>query len=92
MPQSTSETSSAATAPEASPRSWPEGVLAVETHGLTKRFGQRTAIDDVDLYVPTGSAFGFLGPNGAAKTTMIRMLLGLTHPSAGTMSLLGRVR
>ena len=63
---------------------------AVETHGLTKRFGQRTAIDGVDLYVPAGSAFGFLGPNGAGKTTMIRMLLGLTRASAGTMALLGR--
>ncbi len=63
--------------------------LAVETIGLTKRFGERTAIDRVDLHVPRGSAFGFLGPNGAGKTTMIRMLLGLTRPSAGSMSLLG---
>lgn len=89
MPRSASETSSAA-APEASRRSRRDGTAAVETHGLTKRFGQRTAIDGVDLYVPAGSAFGFLGPNGAGKTTMIRMLLGLTHASAGTMSLLGR--
>jgi len=64
--------------------------LAVETVGLTKRFGERTAIDSVDLHVPRGGAFGFLGPNGAGKTTMIRMLLGLTHASAGSMSLLGR--
>jgi ABC-2 type transport system ATP-binding protein len=62
---------------------------AVETRGVTKRFGARTAIDGVDLHVPRGSAFGFLGPNGAGKTTMIRMLLGLTHASAGSMSLLG---
>ena len=62
---------------------------AVETAGLTKRFGERTAIDRVDLHVPRGSAFGFLGPNGAGKTTMIRMLLGLTRASAGSMSLLG---
>ncbi|MGA7704430.1 MAG: ABC transporter ATP-binding protein [Solirubrobacteraceae bacterium] len=62
---------------------------AVETIGLTKRFGSRAAIDSVDLQVPRGSAFGFLGPNGAGKTTMIRMLLGLTHASAGTMSVLG---
>ncbi len=68
-----------------------EGELgpAVETAGLTKRFGARAAIDSVDLRVPRGSAFGFLGPNGAGKTTMIRMLLGLTHASAGTMSVLG---
>ena len=45
---------------------------AIETRGLTKRFGERTAIDSVDLRVPRGSAFGFLGPNGAGKTTMIR--------------------
>jgi ABC-2 type transport system ATP-binding protein len=64
--------------------------LAVETNGIVKRFGERVAIDRVDLRVPMGSAFGFLGPNGAGKTTMIRMLLGLTHASAGTMSLLGR--
>jgi ABC-2 type transport system ATP-binding protein len=62
---------------------------AIETHGLTKRFGARTAIDSVDLHVPLGVAFGFLGPNGAGKTTMIRMLLGLTRSSAGSMSLLG---
>ena len=62
---------------------------AIETHGLTKRFGARTAIDGVDLRSP-GCAFGFLGPNGAGKTTMIRMLLGLTDATAGTMRLLGR--
>ncbi|HEY4426631.1 MAG TPA: ABC transporter ATP-binding protein [Solirubrobacteraceae bacterium] len=62
---------------------------AIETSGLTKRFGARTAVDGVDLHVPRGSAFGFLGPNGAGKTTMIRMLLGLTRASAGEMSLLG---
>jgi len=63
--------------------------LAIETSGLVKRFGQRAAIDGVDLSVPRGVAFGFLGPNGAGKTTMIRMLLGLTHASAGSMKLLG---
>jgi ABC-2 type transport system ATP-binding protein len=63
--------------------------LAIETTGLTKRFGQRAAIDGIDLQVPRGSAFGFLGPNGAGKTTMIRMLLGLTQASAGSMSVLG---
>jgi ABC-2 type transport system ATP-binding protein len=62
---------------------------AIETSGLTKRFGDRTAVDGVDLCVPRGSAFGFLGPNGAGKTTMIRMLLGLTHASAGQMRVLG---
>jgi ABC-2 type transport system ATP-binding protein len=62
---------------------------AIETTGLTKRFGTRNAIDGVDLQVPRGCAFGFLGPNGAGKTTMIRVLLGLTHASAGTMHVLG---
>src|SRR5213083_483261 len=63
---------------------------AVETSGLTKRFGERVAVDHVDLRVPAGCAFGYLGPNGAGKTTLIRMLLGLTRATAGTMRLLGR--
>lgn len=67
-----------------------QGTNVVETSGLTKRFGERTAVDDVDLQIPRGSAFGYLGPNGAGKTTLIRMLLGLTRASAGTMQLLGR--
>jgi len=62
----------------------------VETSRLTKRFGERVAVDEVDLHVPRGSAFGYLGPNGAGKTTLIRMLLGLTNATAGTMRLLGR--
>src|SRR5215472_11864562 len=63
--------------------------LVVETRGLTKRFGDRTAVDSVELQVPRGVAFGYLGPNGAGKTTLIRMLLGLTTASAGEMRLLG---
>jgi ABC-2 type transport system ATP-binding protein len=62
---------------------------AIETQGVTKRFGERVAIDGVNLHVPRGVAFGFLGPNGAGKTTMIRMLLGLTRASAGSMHVLG---
>src|SRR5580704_7569653 len=62
---------------------------AVETHGLTKRFGDNTAVNDVELLVPRGCAFGYLGPNGAGKTTLIRVLLGLTHADAGEMYLLG---
>jgi len=57
--------------------------FAVETTGLTKRFGRRTVVDHVDLRVPRGSAFGYLGPNGAGKTTTIRMLLGLTLADDG---------
>jgi ABC-2 type transport system ATP-binding protein len=62
---------------------------AVETHGLTKRFGGNVAVNGVELLVPRGCAFGYLGPNGAGKTTLIRTLLGLTRASDGTMSLLG---
>jgi ABC-2 type transport system ATP-binding protein len=61
----------------------------IETHGLTKRFGERVAVNAVDLVVPAGVAFGFLGPNGAGKTTLIRTLLGLTRASAGEFTLLG---
>ena len=67
----------------------PKDGWAVQTHGLTKRFGSNVAVDDVELRVPRGSAFGYLGPNGAGKTTLIRTLLGLTRANAGTMSLLG---
>jgi ABC-2 type transport system ATP-binding protein len=66
-----------------------DGAWAVETHGLTKRFGSNVAVNDVELLVPQGSAFGYLGPNGAGKTTLMRTLLGLTRANAGTMSLLG---
>ena len=66
------------------------GTFVVETSALTKRFGDRLAVDGVDLRVPRGSAFGYLGPNGAGKTTLIRMLLGLTGATSGTMHVLGR--
>jgi ABC-2 type transport system ATP-binding protein len=61
----------------------------VETHGLTKRFGDGTVVRNVDLQVPRGVAFGYLGPNGAGKTTLIPMLLDLTRPNGGTMPLRG---
>jgi ABC-2 type transport system ATP-binding protein len=67
----------------------PISPYVVETSGLTKRFGERTVVDDVDLRVPRGAAFGYLGPNGAGKTTLIRMLLGLTSATNGSMRLLG---
>jgi ABC-2 type transport system ATP-binding protein len=66
-----------------------EYALTIETSGLTKRFGRQVAVDAVDLAVPPGSVFGFLGPNGSGKTTTIRMLLGLASASAGTVTLLG---
>lgn len=61
----------------------------IRTAGLSKRFGSRTAVDNVDLSVPAGCAFGLLGVNGAGKTTLIRMLLGLTPATSGQMWLLG---
>jgi ABC-2 type transport system ATP-binding protein len=67
----------------------PAAGWAVEVRGLTKRFGTQVAVDNVDLRVPRGCAFGCLGPNGAGKTTLIRALLGLTRADRGTMALLG---
>ncbi|HEY0117197.1 MAG TPA: ABC transporter ATP-binding protein [Cellulomonas sp.] len=63
---------------------------ALATAGLTKRFGAQAAVDGIDLDVPTGSVYGFLGPNGSGKTTTIRMALGLIRPTAGTVTLLGQ--
>ena len=63
--------------------------LAIETTGLTKRLGHTAVVDQVDLAVPRGSVYGFLGPNGSGKTTTIRMLLGLIWPTAGSFRLLG---
>ncbi len=66
------------------------GAPAVSTTGLTKRFrGGQLAVDDLDLVVPRGSVYGFLGPNGSGKTTTIRMLLGLVFPTRGSHQLLG---
>ncbi len=62
----------------------------IETRGLTKRFGSRAAVSDINLTVPAGCAFGFLGHNGAGKTTLIRMLVGLTRPSAGVIRIAGQ--
>ncbi|MFE2182037.1 ABC transporter ATP-binding protein [Streptomyces sp. NPDC059455] len=63
---------------------------AVETRGLTKRYrGGQLAVDALDLSVPRGSVFGFLGPNGSGKTTTIRMLMGLIEPTSGRARLLG---
>jgi len=64
--------------------------LAISSSGLTKRFrGGQVAVDDVDLAVPEGAVYGFLGPNGSGKTTTIRMLLGLAYPTSGTAQMLG---
>ena len=64
--------------------------LAINATGLRKQFGQKTAVANLTLQVKRGEIFGFLGPNGAGKTTSIKMLLGLTSPTAGSATLLGR--
>jgi ABC-2 type transport system ATP-binding protein len=69
--------------------SGPAAESAVLTRGLTKRFGHQTAVDAIDLAVPAGAVYGFLGPNGSGKTTTIRMLLGLVTPTGGSVELLG---
>ena len=61
----------------------------VRTTGLLKRYGPLTAVDGIDLDVRSGDRYGFLGANGSGKTTTIRMLLGLVHPTAGQVELLG---
>ncbi|WP_154793992.1 ABC transporter ATP-binding protein [Occultella kanbiaonis] len=63
--------------------------LAIATTGLTKRFGNQIAVNAIDLAVPRGSVFGFLGPNGSGKTTTIRVLLGLAAATSGSARLLG---
>src|SRR5713226_9270351 len=65
------------------------GEYAVHTEGLTKRFGQRLAVDHIDLRVQQGEIYGFLGPNGAGKSTTIRMLCGILDPTEGSGKVLG---
>ncbi len=67
----------------------PAKTAPVVTSGLTKQFRRQIAVDRIDLEVPGGAVYGFLGPNGSGKTTTIRMLLGLISPTAGAISLLG---
>jgi len=63
--------------------------LAIDVKGLTKRFGQKTAVDHIDIAVPEGQVWGFLGPNGSGKTTTIRMLCGLLRADDGQGTCLG---
>lgn len=62
---------------------------AIESNGLTRRFGSTTVVDGVQFAVAEGSIFGLLGPNGSGKTTLIRMLCGLLRPTAGSASVMG---
>jgi ABC-2 type transport system ATP-binding protein len=71
-------------------RSDREGRAAIlSTHGLTKDFGKLRAVDGLDMQVCAGDVFGFLGPNGAGKTTVIRLVLGLIHPTSGHAEVAG---
>src|SRR3954463_5433696 len=63
--------------------------LAIDVTGVTKRFGEKTVVNAIDLQVRRGEIFGFLGPNGSGKTTFIRMLCGLLTPDAGSGTCLG---
>src|SRR4051812_12199957 len=65
-------------------------VLAVDAVGVTKRYGELTAVDAITLQVAQGEVYGVLGPNGAGKTTFLRMLFGLIRPDAGTIKLFGQ--
>ncbi|MFD1507005.1 ABC transporter ATP-binding protein [Georgenia yuyongxinii] len=62
----------------------------IEAHDLTKRFGDKTAVDHVTFTIAPGSVTGFLGPNGAGKSTTMRMVVGLDHPTAGTVTVNGK--
>jgi ABC-type multidrug transport system ATPase subunit len=85
-----SASTAAAGGGRAAQRDSTETAAAIRTHGFTKRFpGGQVAVDRVDLVVPRGAIYGFLGPNGSGKTTTIRMLLGLVRPTSGRHELLG---
>ena len=66
-----------------------DGHVLIETRGLTRVYGERVAVDQLDLSVRQGEVYGFLGPNGAGKTTTLRMLLGLIAPTSGTANVAG---
>lgn len=70
-------------------RRWLPSELAISTAELSKRFGDKVAVDSVNFEVKRGEVFGFLGPNGAGKTTTIKMLTTLIPPSSGAASILG---
>jgi len=64
----------------------------IELHQVTKRFGAHVAVDHLDLEVPPGTVYGFIGPNGSGKTTTLRMILGILYPNEGTIQVFGNPR
>jgi ABC-2 type transport system ATP-binding protein len=64
---------------------------AIETQSLTRKFGERVAVDQLSLSIPAGAVFGFLGPNGAGKTTTVRMLSALIAPTSGSATIAGHL-
>ena len=64
--------------------------MIIEAKDVTKRFGPRTAVNGLNLQIPSGICFGLLGPNGAGKTTALRMIYGTTKPTSGTIHVFGR--
>src|SRR6266571_4351194 len=78
------------TAPEADTTRSRTGEVVLRTRNLSKQYGKRLAVDNLNLEVYRGEILGFLGPNGAGKTTTIRMALGLIAPTTGSVSVLGQ--
>ena len=68
----------------------PDPAATISIQGVTKRFGEITAVRDLDLTVPQGSLIGFLGPNGAGKSTTIRMIMSIIYADEGRIEVLGR--
>lgn len=69
---------------------FPESEVVIHTHNLTKKFGEETAVDGVNLDIPQGKIFGFIGPSGCGKTTTVRLLLGIYQPTEGAITVFGR--
>ena len=63
--------------------------FVLQTHGLSKRFGRKLVVNDLDLNIKKGDIYGFIGPNGAGKTTVMKVILGLLFATAGSVSLFG---
>lgn len=63
--------------------------ILLETHGLTKQFGRYKAVNRLDMHIRRGAVYGFIGRNGAGKTTFLKMICGLSNPTAGEYSIFG---